>query len=74
MCRALLTGSVDVPTTDRLWALCEETTWCLPPHDRLPDRTDPGIQLTRSLPDPATPVPDPFAAQTGAWRDDAGLR
>lgn len=66
VCRALLTGSVDDPTTDRLWALCEETTWCLPPHDRLPDPDAPRQQLARTLPDPATPVPDLFAAQTGA--------
>ncbi|MFW6598318.1 heparinase II/III domain-containing protein [Propionibacteriaceae bacterium Y2011] len=51
---AAITGSVDDELVDRLWSLCEETTWCVPAHDR------------RRLPDPATPVLDLFAAQSGA--------
>jgi len=49
-----ITGEVDEVLLDRLWSVCEESSWCLPAHD------------PRPLPDPATPVPDLFAAQTAA--------
>ncbi len=45
---------------DALWAMCEETTWCLPAHNivsRMPDA---------ALPDADEPVVDLFAAETGA--------
>jgi len=40
--------------TDGVWLLCEETSWCVPAHE-------PG-----SLPDPARPYVDLFAAETAA--------
>ncbi|HVX46487.1 MAG TPA: heparinase II/III family protein [Mycobacteriales bacterium] len=42
--------------TDGIWQLCEETTWCIPPHER----------STGVLPDPDRPTLDLFAAETGA--------
>lgn len=48
------------------WAMCEESAWCLPAHDR--DRGDRGGEL----PDPARPSLDIFAAETAsalAWAD-----
>ncbi len=54
VCRAGVVGTVDDPLVDRLWALMEESSWCLPPHDPQP------------LPDVTRPVVDLFAAQTGA--------
>ncbi len=44
-----------------IWAICEETSWCIPAH--LPEA---------GLPDPGQPVVDLFAAETGmrlAWAD-----
>ncbi|WP_051800169.1 heparinase II/III domain-containing protein [Catenuloplanes japonicus] len=41
---------------DGVWLLAEETTWCLPAHEH-PDRT---------VPDPARPHLDLFAAETAA--------
>lgn len=49
-----VSGEVDDVLLDRLWSVCEETSWCLPAHE------------PRPLPDPARPVPDLFAAQTAA--------
>lgn len=43
---------------DGIWLLLEETSWCIPPHDR-----HGGIG---ELPDPASPTLDLFAAETGA--------
>jgi hypothetical protein len=54
VCHAGLIGELSDAVTDRLWALLEETTWCVPCHDR------------RAVPDPTEPVLDLFAAQTGA--------
>lgn len=45
---------------DGLWAICEETSWCIPAHSstrRFPDSP---------LPDPDQPVVDLFAADTAA--------
>ena len=48
---------------DALWALCEESTWCLPAHV--------GVQRARvGLPDVTEPVVDLFAGESGvtvAW-------
>ncbi len=48
---------------DALWALCEESTWCLPAHV--------GVQKARvGLPDVTEPVVDLFAGESGvtvAW-------
>lgn len=48
---------------DALWALCEESTWCLPAHV--------GVQKARvGLPDVMEPVVDLFAGESGvtvAW-------
>jgi hypothetical protein len=43
-----------------VWAICEETTWCLPAHNIVP-----GLPAS-PLPDAAFPVVDLFAAETGA--------
>ncbi|TDE89513.1 heparinase [Occultella glacieicola] len=51
---------------DGLWAVCEESAWCLPPHDF--GEPDGG----GALPDPARPSLDLFAAETAAalaWAD-----
>jgi hypothetical protein len=42
-----------------IWAICEETSWCLPAHEENP----PG---SAGLPDADRPVVDLFAAETGA--------
>ncbi len=47
---------------DGIWAICEETYWCLPPHMGAGDR--------RLLPDVSDPIVDLFASYTGqqlAW-------
>jgi hypothetical protein len=48
---------------DALWAICEESTWCLPAHI--------AVQKARvGLPDISEPIVDLFAAETGvtvAW-------
>lgn len=46
---------------DGLWAICEETTWCLPAHNSY-------IRDTEQLPlaDVSRPVIDLFSAETGA--------
>lgn len=48
---------------DALWAICEESTWCLPAHV--------GVQRARvGLPDVTEPIVDLFAAESGvtvAW-------
>lgn len=46
---------------DGLWSVLEETSWCVPAHE-----TPPGGTGVRILPDPAHPVLDLFAAETGA--------
>jgi hypothetical protein len=49
---------------DGLWAVCEETSWCIPAHSRT--RRFAGS----ALPDPSEPVVDLFAADTAstlAW-------
>ncbi|GFJ94350.1 hypothetical protein [Phytohabitans rumicis] len=52
---AAMTGRDDLldDVVDGIWLLCEESTWCLPAHERAP------------LPDPDKPVLDLFAAETG---------
>lgn len=60
---ACLTDSQDWydEVIDGVWLICEETTWCLPPHDwhaHIPGGT--------VLPDPQRPCLDLFAAETGA--------
>lgn len=54
VCGAGLTGEIDDVLLDRLWDLCEESSWCIPAHD------------PRAWPDPRTPELDLFGAQTGA--------
>ena len=46
---------------DYVWAVCEETAWQLPAHNTY-RRDTPQLPL----PDPARPVIDLFAAETGA--------
>jgi hypothetical protein len=50
-------------TSDALWAICEESTWCLPAHV--------GVQKARvGLPDMSEPIVDLFAGEsavTVAW-------
>ena len=44
---------------DAVWSICEESSWCIPAHDSL--------KLGKvSLCDPAEPIVDLFAAETGA--------
>lgn len=43
-----------------VWAICEETTWCFPAHNFRPG------EAPVPLPDPAIPMLDLFAAETGA--------
>jgi Heparinase II/III-like protein len=64
---AVLTAALAGPTAERLsevtdgiWLLCEETSWCVPAAE-LNARRD-----GASLPDPARPVVDLFAAETAA--------
>jgi len=48
--------------TDGIWQLLEETSWCIPPHEKYAGGA--------ALPDPANPTLDLFAAETGgllAW-------
>lgn len=42
-----------------VWAICEESSWCLPAHIR-------GQQAGNTLPDVTEPIVDLFAAETGA--------
>jgi hypothetical protein len=53
-------GSFVDEVVDGIWAICEETTWCLPAHSFSPRL--PGTPL----PDVDYPVVDLFAAETGA--------
>lgn len=43
-----------------VWAICEETSWCVPAHVSGPNNP------LRALPDPLSPYVDLFAAETGA--------
>lgn len=45
---------------DGVWSLCEETSWCLPAHDRF------ALESGSGLPDPAQPYLDLFAAETAS--------
>lgn len=44
---------------DAVWSVCEETSWCIPAHDSMK-------QGKVTLCDPAQPIVDLFAAETGA--------
>lgn len=55
------TGEYLAPIADLVWALCEESAWQLPAHNSY---TRDMQQLP--LPDPARPIVDLFAAETGA--------
>lgn len=55
------TGEYLPPIADLVWALCEESAWQLPAHNSYIRNTP---QLP--LPDPARPIVDLFAAETGA--------
>ncbi|GAA5193889.1 heparinase II/III family protein [Rugosimonospora acidiphila] len=45
---------------DEAFGVCEESSWCLPPHDRYSERAG------ALLPDPDEPYLDLFAAETGS--------
>jgi len=62
---AVLTAALAGPTAERLsevsdgiWLLCEETSWCVPAAELFARKAG------ASLPDPARPVVDLFAAET----------
>jgi hypothetical protein len=64
---AVLAAALAGPAPDRInevidgvWLLCEETSWCLPSADLFARRDG------QSLPDPARPCVDLFAAETAA--------
>jgi hypothetical protein len=64
---AVLAAALTGPTRERIddvidgvWLLCEETSWCLPAADLFARRAG------QSLPDPAQPCVDLFAAETAA--------
>lgn len=46
------------PAADALWAICEESSWCIPAHVRLQ-------KAGAGLPDTTEPIVDLFAAETG---------